>query len=523
MPLLEAVIKNLDSTAPRTAEIRTFPLTNADATQTATVLSQLFGLTGTATTANQRSASYTLVTTQPAGDGSVTATLGTAEQYALRVTVDTRTNTLLIGGTKQYVDLAEKVIQELDSSTAQERQTMVYRLHNARATDVQTAVQSWLTAETNLWRTNLGTTNLGSVQRLLETQVAVVAVPNEGVPANTNTLLISASPRYFKFIADIIKELDQPPPQVLVQVLLAEVTLNDDCALGMEWTYTRTRDGKTVTAGTNFGVAADFASGGGFNVSVTGGDLAFFLRALQNNGRLEVLSRPQVLASDNQLAHLNIGQRVPFVSNSRIDTNGNVLNTIEYRDVGIILDMTPRISPNGSVKMVIHPEVSSIATSTVAISTGLNATIFNTREATTTVTVQDGHTIIIGGLITTKDEDTVKKVPLAGDIPFLGNLFKTTKKVKERTELLIILTPRIITSVASSDSLTEEERKTLKLMRGIKRDVTKDTIFTPLEGLAPRGNGATSLPSQGQLNLELNPSTTRPFVPPRRAPEKEYE
>ncbi len=536
MPLLEAIIKNMDSTAPRAAEIRTFKLVNADAQQMGSVLTQLFGLTGTgaaaAPSATARAARYTLVTSQPAeGEPPVTATLGTSETYALRVTVDVRTNSLLIGGTKQYVDLCAKVIEELDSSPLQERQTAVYRLRNARASEIQTALQNWMTAERQKITQNLGTTGVGSAQRLLETEVAVVAVPNEGKPENTNTLLLSASPRYFKTITDIIKELDQPPPQVLVQVLLAEVTLDDELDLGMDWTYTETHDGKTYKAGTNFGVSADFARGGGFSASITGSHVNFFLRALQSSGRLEVLSRPQVLAQDNQVAHIQIGQSVPYVTYSQLNENGSLRNTIAYRDVGVILDVTPRISPDGLVKLLVKPEVSDIGNSTVPISEGLNAAVFNTRTASTTITVQDGHTIILGGLITSSDNDTVRKIPLMGDIPLLGNLFRSTTKTKQRRELLIILTPHIVNNVAAGDALTAEQKKTLKLMDHRERDVTKDTLFTPLETL-PEG-GKTPATQPDSVTKELLIPELRD-APPGRKPaattmpatlirDKEYE
>jgi type II secretory pathway component GspD/PulD (secretin) len=163
----------------------------------------------------------------------------------------------------------------------------------------------------------------------------------------------------------------------------------------------------------------------------------------------------------------------------------------------------------------------------VPISTGVSAAIFNTREATTTLTVQDGHTIIIGGLITTNDEDTVSKVPVAGDIPGLGLLFRKAKKTKERRELLIILTPRVVTGVESGDALTAEEKKSLKLMRGTQRDSardpTKDTIYVPLEEMTPGPRSSTTKPSVKNILPDFNASTTRPLVAPRRTPEKEYE
>ncbi|NLW87882.1 MAG: hypothetical protein GXY38_13525, partial [Planctomycetes bacterium] len=286
MPLLDNLIRGLDSTSARAAEIRVFALKNADARQMADLLTQLFRLTGPANLA--QAVQYTLVSSQPAQEAGASATLGSAEQTALTVTVDVRTNSLLIGGTSQYVELCCRVIEELDSSPAQERQTQVYRLHNARATDIQSALRTFLDQERQRLTASLGNDRLGAAQRLLEHEVAVVAVPAEGVIDRGNTLLISASPRYFEIVRSIIKELDEPPPQVLVQVLLAEVTLDNSTDLGIEWNYIHDKNNHSGTVGTNFGVAKDFLSYGGFHVSFTSSDISLFLRALQSTGRLEV-------------------------------------------------------------------------------------------------------------------------------------------------------------------------------------------------------------------------------------------
>jgi type II secretion system protein D len=511
LPLLESLIRALDSTSPRLAEIRVFALKNADAQQMATVLTQLFRLQVAA--AGAKAVSYTLVTTRPAGDAA-TATLGSAEQDALTVTVDVRTNSLLVGGTKRYVELAEKVIQELDSSPAQERMTKVYRLRNAQAVDIQTAMRNFLDQERQRLTTTLGANGMGSAQRLLEQEVAVVA------EERTNALLLSASPRYFDTIEKLIDELDQPPPQVLVQVLLAIVKLTDNDDLGIEWQLENKWDDlkKSATGGTNFGVAA---STDGFTLSVAAGDLRFFLRALERQNRLEVLSRPQILASDNQLANVNVGSRVPFITSSRVTDVGTTINTIQYEDIGIILNVTPRINPEGFVRMEVNPEISSLSNSTVTISEGVEAIIIDRRSAQTTVTVQDGHTIIIGGLIETKDEDVIKKVPWFGDLPWVGVLFRSTSKVRERSELLIILTPHVMRDIPGSDRVTDKQLQRMKEIRNFKREEIEDYMKRYLDSFfqqaAPRGGlGPTTQPTTqpGKLPWEL--PTIRPSIGPAR-------
>jgi len=477
MPLLESLVRSLDSISPRMAEIRVFTLVNADAQRMADVLSQLFRLQGAQQAV--KAVSYTLVTTQPASpvvENGPTATVGNSEQDALSVTVDLRTNSLLIGGTKRYVELASKVIQDLDSSPAQERLTKVYRLRNAQAKAIQTAMQTFLDQEKQRLTSTLGANGMGAAQRLLEREVAVVA------EETSNVLLLSASPRYFNTIEALIKELDQPPPQVLIQVMLAEMTLDETTELGMDWNVTtkwnKGRD--SIGAGTQIALAAQ---GDGFNLSVAAGDLSFFLRALQSQGRLEVLSRPQILASDNQQAIINVGQRVPFITNSQITSLGATINTIQYQDVGIILTVTPRINPDGFVKLDVKPEISSIASSSVTISETTKAIVINQRSAQTTVSVQDGHTIIIGGLITTKDDHREDRVPWLGDWPLIGALFRGTTKVKERSELLIILTPHVLRTIPDADKIADEQIDRVNSVRKLNREEVEDYLKKHLDDL----------------------------------------
>ncbi len=496
MALMESLIASLDSTLPAAAEIRVVALENADARQTATVLLQLFKVqAATATTgggaggtANQKTAVEYKLKAPDGGDAAVPPVMtGTAEEVTLAITVDVRTNSLLIGGTKRYVDMAEKVALDLDASTETERLTQVFRPKNAQAADIQTAVTNFLNQEKTILTAALGT-GFGTSQYILDRQVAIVAEPQ------TNTLLVSASPRYFDVVSQMIEELDQPPPQVLIQVLLAEVTLNDTDNMGIDWNFHHTFDGHPLTVASNNGTQGLFSttsSGGvslaatpqGFSVAATGGDISMFMQALESTSHVETLSRPQILASDNQAANINIGQKVPFVTNSQLTDSGTTNVTVQYQQVGIILSVTPRIHPDGSVKLVINPEVSSLSSSNVAISTGVNAIIVNTLSATTTVTVQDGHTVVLGGLITTNDQTTESKVPFLGDLPILGPLFKATQKVKERTELLIILTPTVIRNVAEADTETHGQTQRLNLLRQLKHDSLQKSVFKPLDAV----------------------------------------
>ena len=211
------------------------------------------------------------------------------------VTVDPRTNSLLVGGTDHYVQMVEQIIESLDTTTANDRRTEVVRLKNTQAVDVAGAVRTFLDQERQRVTQVLGPDAVGAAQQLLEREVAVVG------ETNSNTLLLSASPRYFAQVQDLIRELDKSQPQVMIQVVLAEVALTEGRDIGLEWNVT---GGPTYSAGIGLGVAN--AVKNGFTTALTGGDTTFILKALKEHSKLEVLSRPQIVTADNKPATINV-------------------------------------------------------------------------------------------------------------------------------------------------------------------------------------------------------------------------
>ena len=289
---------------------------------------------------------------------------------------------------------------------------------------------------------------------MLEREVAVVA------EQTSNTLLVSANRRYFDQVRKIIDELDTAQPQVLIQVLLAEVTLDSLGELGIEWNHGGSKGDVNYGVGTDFGVANQLKSLGGYSTSVSGTDFNFLLRALRTDGRLEVLSRPQIVTADNKPATINIGQRIPLITDSRVTPQGDTINSFRYEDVGVNLTVTPKISPDGFVKMELGTTNSALSSSTVEINSSAVVPIINQRRANTTVSVQSGQTIIIGGLISTTDDKRVKKMPVLGDIPYVGALFRSTKSTRERKELLIFLTPLVLANNQDKVPLEDAQKVT---------------------------------------------------------------
>ncbi|MDK2971074.1 MAG: ral secretion pathway protein [Candidatus Sumerlaeota bacterium] len=269
----------------------------------------------------------------------------------------------------------------------------------------------------------------------------------------TDSIIVITDEETNAQIASLIETLDRPVPQVLIKVLFLEVTHTDDLDLGVEASYSF--DAGTDSLLTDFGVAS--ASRGGF-LKIIEDDLSVTLRALAGQGKLEVLSRPSVIARNNELATITIGQEVPFIRNSRVTDSGQTINTIEYEDIGIILEVTPHITPDRLVEMEVAPEISTLTSESVAITDTTDARVIAKRSASTRVVVADGKTVVIGGLMEDNMTESVSKVPLLGDIPLVGALFRRTIKEKSKTELLIFLTPTVVTGVEDLETLTDSER-----------------------------------------------------------------
>jgi general secretion pathway protein D len=274
---------------------------------------------------------------------------------------------------------------------------------------------------------------------------------------------MTSSKNYAK-IKPIIDQLDRRLGQVLIKVLFAEITHSDDLDLGMEFSVLNLRsDGDSTLFSTDFGVAA---KSGGLVVKGVEGDLTATLRALQEVGKLNILSRPYILTRDNQTARINVGERVPFPNNTRVTETGQTITSIVYEEIGIILEVTPSINPEGLVIMDVRPEISTTTQKTLLISEGFEAPVFTTRSSETQVEVRDGQTIVIGGLVEDQLSENVQKVPLLGDIPLAGLLFRRTVKEKTKTELLIFLTPYVAIDDEKLTAISETERARSTLEQG---------------------------------------------------------
>ncbi len=498
LPLIEALIKQLDQPPLAEMQIKVFQIQNGDAAAMVTMLQSLFGQA---------------TTTQGGGGAGANANFGDTGDPAsalvpLTFSIDQRNNAVIAAGSSGELQVVEAILLRLDSNDARERINRVYRLRNTPADYVANSISTWLTTERQIRYLALQTQATTTTQ-VIEKEVVVVP------EIVTNSLIISASPRYFDQVMRVVEDLDTRPPMVMVQVVIAEVQLNNVDEFGVELglqnsilfdrsvaTAAATAgSGVTLVPGFNFNnlplgspqtlatgeratVNADAVGGqgltnfslgrtnsqlgyGGLVISGGSENVNFLIRALQVCRKANILSRPQVMTLDNQPAFIQVGQQVPRVTGATVGGvvgAGITLSVGELKPVGVILVVTPRISPDGMVVMQVDAERSAISPQPgipIAIAAGSNTPIttpiYDVTLAQTTVSAADGQTVVIGGLITTNRQVESRRVPLVSQIPVVGNLFRYDNIIQDRRELLVILTPRVVWNAEDAEQLKQVE------------------------------------------------------------------
>jgi type II secretory pathway component GspD/PulD (secretin) len=480
--------------------LKIFQIINGDATSMIQMLRSLLpSQSGAATTLQP-----------PTADGETSLA-------PLRFSVDLRSNSIIATGSEGDLRIVEALLLRLDQATDQQRKSTVIQLKNAPAVDVASAINQFLLNQRQIEQAAPGEVN---PFQELEREVVVVPEPV------ANKLILAATPRYYDEIKALIDKLDEQPPQVMIQVLIAEVALNRINEFGIELgvqssvlfdrsllgdllttinsSQVSTPGGVTtateelIRAATNTpgfafnnvlplgnsgsstalksaGVVgaqgiSNFAVGrgadrgfGGLVLSASSRNASVLLRALNESRSVRILSRPQIRTLDNQPAFIQVGQRVPRIVGSTVNQNGQS-NSIELENVGLILGVTPRVSPENSVVMEIDAERSKLGAEAegIPVAVSIDGTVIrsprvDTATAQATVSAANGETIILGGLITENKNDIKRRVPIIKEIPILKHLFKYDSDEITRAELLIILTPHVIRSSADSERLKQIE------------------------------------------------------------------
>jgi general secretion pathway protein D len=537
---VEVLLHQLDTSPMVSQDTRVIHLKYADADDVATVIKDMYS----PKKAENNNGDFGIIFLSPEPDTPK------VRGISVSVTSDERTNTLLVSAPSAMLDGIEKLVRQLDSDPASEDSLFVYHLRNAQAThleytlnvlfgNVQTAnpnqqqnQQGQLNFQpqqqqnqlvntqdnSNNSNTNGNSRNQNNKnQRPTGSQVATSELTGKVLVVadqDTNSLLVTTATKYEEPVRELIEKLDRPAPQVLIRVLIAEVTHENKADFGTDFSVLNLRpSGNGQKYGSTLGAAAAAVSSTtppGMVISLLESNVMATLQALAQQNRLDVLSRPYILTSDNQQANITVGSEVPFITSTNVDSTGGIHNTAQYQNIGIILNVTPHINPEGSVSMDVSPQISALTAQTVTIQNGVSLPVFDVRSAESYITVHDGQTVVIGGLMQDQKTESVNKIPLLGDIPLIGKLlFSYTNDDKQKTELLIFLTPHV---AAAPDALTPLRESEMKGLKATPNAVAPGVFQEHMRGMergGPSTQPATSLSPLDSIELR-KPSEDSP-------------
>jgi len=296
----------------------------------------------------------------------------------------------------------------------------------------------------------------------------------------TNSLIINASSAEFKEILQIIKQLDIVRPQILIEAMIVEVDVESNWGFGIDWTLGGQKGAHIVGGSSIMGGIPSYTLPGGITgktlsvplkaQTMTLGYLSdtsvlgfMLLNATGQDKNINILSTPHILTIDNHEAEFNVGEEIAVPTNSRVDTSNNIYYTFEYKPVGLKLKLTPHITTGEKITLELFVEVNSVLGTTTTTST--NTIIppdLAKRDIKTKISIKDGATIVVGGLMRNTTTETETKVPLLGDIPLLGWFFKNKSKENTKTNLLVFITPRVVTDPEKIKKITEEKQEEFK-------------------------------------------------------------
>ncbi len=414
------------------------------------------------------------------------------------VTLDRLNTVMAISPQAQYLDDLGGWVERLDHPGANVDQRLyVYHVQNGRSADLAAVLTKVLSPNNAQSSTNdtakQGDETIGSVgtsptlavnsQRPADSSrgtmagrssmddeasgktdqgIATSGATNLNITADevNNALVILAAPRDYAVIEAALRQLDTVPLQVFLDASVAEVTLTSDLKYGVQYFFQRGNHNVVLSNGSTSSITASFP---GLSYSFSpGSNIDVILSALETVTDVHVISSPQVLVLNNQTATLQVGDQVPIATAQAVSTvtsGAPVVNSIQYHDTGVILKVTPRVNQGGMVMMDISQEVSDVAATTTST---LNSPTIQQRKLSSTVAVRDGETIALGGLIKDGKTDNKTGVPLLQDIPYLGEIFRSTENQGSRTELLVLITPHVVESLEKARDVTRELRRKLE-------------------------------------------------------------
>ena len=423
-------------------------------------------------------------------------------------------NLLLVVDSAVNIEKINSILTLIDQPSAQEEQTKinVYFLENADATDLAKVLDGILKNMQAVYKAQRD-------KQKPEAALTLSITPDK----TTNSLIIVAPPSEYENIVQVIKTLDRRRKQVFVEAMIIEASIDKLKELGAKWRASVRHNGETVAVGGFGNVGSDtllsIVNGlTGFSVGGVGNFFDIPISSISSNGTIStktltapgfaalfslndfkdtvnILSTPQILTSDNKEAEIIVGENVPFISKRERDAAAanTILSSIERKDVGITLRLTPQITEGDYVKLDIYQEISDLKDAPESIITSIGPTTTK-RSTKTSVVVKDGRTVVIGGLMQEKDEESVSKMPFLGDIPIMGWFFKSKSISKNKTNLLVFLSPHIIKESDELSKITEEKHQEFsnreklytpdEIIVKFKDDISKEKA---LEIIAQRG------------------------------------
>lgn len=373
----------------------------------------------------------------------------------------------ILGISKHRADLEmlESWIRKLDgASKSGDRKLYIYNVQNGSAKDIAKSLQLVISGEILGGRDAREPVSSGSDKpQPGGSQIPAVQpaaqLPSGGnqsrIVANdeNNSLIIFATEKEYRTMRDALRQLDVMPRQVMIEAILAEVTLGDNLRYGVQWTFNSSANTMTLSAADSGGVNSQFP---GFSYIYSGAANArLVLNALRSRTEVKILSSPKLTVLNNQKAELQVGDQIPVltqVSQGTASPGAPIVTSIQMRDTGVILEVTPRISDNGNVVLEVTQEVSDVTTNTTS---GIDSPTIQRRRLRSVVATRDGATVALGGLIREARNAGKTGVPLLGDLPVVGNLFRNNTTDGRRTELIVLLVPHVMRDHAGSQAVVD--------------------------------------------------------------------
>lgn len=376
---------------------------------------------------------------------------------------------MVIAPRASYLDRARAIIARLDDAASYgTRQTFVYRVQNRNAKELASVLQKAVGGSGTAALVSSQSVDGNTVQSTSTLDVAGGAESGISVVADeaNNSLVIMASKRDYNRMLGVLSSLDRMPSQVLIEAVIAEAALTDQLKFGLRYSmgagnvFKFTNDTDGAVAGNNLA---------GFTYSALSANFSVVLNALSAITTVKVLSSPTLTVLDNHTAKLQVGDQVPIISESATsDTTGLTTTSVQMKDTGVILGVTPRISSNGHILLDIEQEVSDVVNTTTST---INSPTIRQRKVSSTVEVGDGQSIVIGGLVQEQEQKNTDAIPVLGKLPVIGAAFRNRTSQTKRTELMIFIRTRIMRDQNDAQAITEEFRKGLSAVT-IKRPVS---------------------------------------------------